>query len=368
MKSTALTQIHKDLGARMAEFAGYHMPISYSTIKEEHLQVRQSVGVFDVSHMGEFIVKGKEALKLVQQVTSNDASVLEIGDAQYAYLPNESGGIIDDLIVYRLDEDQCAEGEQAFMLVVNASNIEKDFNWIKAQNHFETRLIDISDQTSLLAVQGPKAVDVVQKMTSIDLSNLKYYTHCKGTLAGIENVLISATGYTGSGGLELYIRNEFAVALWDAIFEAGRDYHISPIGLGARDTLRLEMGYCLYGNDISDETSPFEAGLGWITKMQKGEFVGKQSLQDKKAAGLKKRLVGFKVEDRRVPRQGYPILIDGTEVGVVTSGTLSPSLGIPIGMGYVPFKSRKPGTELQIMAGKKLLSARVVKLPFYQKE
>ncbi len=367
MKSTGLTQIHIDLGARMAEFAGYNMPISYTTIMEEHNSVRESVGVFDVSHMGEFIIKGKEALNLVQQVTSNDAATLEIGEAQYSCLPNNQGGIIDDLIVYRLSEDQCAEGEQAYMLVVNASNIEKDFNWIKAHNKFDTRLINISDQTSLLAIQGPQAVQVVQQLTEINLSAIKFYSFQKGSIAGEDNVLISATGYTGSGGLELYVRNDQVLRLWKALFEVGQAYAIRPIGLGARDTLRLEMGYCLYGNDISDTTSPLEAGLGWITKLGKDDFNGKEAILSLKEQGLSRRLVGFKINDRRVPRHDYPIIADGKEIGVVTSGTLSPSLGIPIGMGYVKWRYRKPGTNLFIQAGKKLLEAEVVKLPFYKK-
>ena len=365
MKNTALTQTHIDLGARMAEFAGYNMPISYKGIRDEHVCVRNGVGVFDVSHMGEFIVRGKQALDLVQKVTSNDASKLEIGHAQYSCLPNLTGGIVDDLLVYRLDEDMCSEGEQAFMLVVNASNIEKDWNWISEHNEFDTRMINISDQTGLLAVQGPKATEVLQKLTDVNLSEIKYYHFTKGTLAGVDNVVISATGYTGAGGFELYAENSKLKKLWDAIFEAGKEVNIEPIGLGARDTLRLEKGYCLYGNDISDTTSPLEAGLGWITKLGKGDFNGSEYLRKQKEEGTKRRLIAFEVQDRRVPRHDYPILdSNGTEIGLVTSGTLSPSLGYPIGMGLVQKGFVKTGDEIKIVAGRKELAAKVVKLPF----
>lgn len=366
MKYTSLSEKHEALGARMAEFAGYYMPISYTSIKEEHITVRNGVGVFDVSHMGEFIIRGKEAINLIQQVTSNDVSKLEIGDAQYSCLPNHEGGIVDDLLVYRLDEDQCSEGEQAYMLVVNASNIEKDWNWISQHNKFDTKMINISDQTSLLAVQGPKALEALQSLTEVDLNALKYYTFTKGTFAGIDNVIISATGYTGSGGLELYVANEGAAALWDAIFEAGEEYGIQPIGLGARDTLRLEMGYCLYGNDINDETSPIEAGLGWITKTKKGTFNSVDIFKKQREEGVSKKLVGFTVNDRRVPRHGYPIEdAAGNVIGEVTSGTSSPSLGIPIGMGYVPKSLSAVGTELFVVAGKKKLATKIVRPPFY---
>ena len=349
----------------MAEFAGFYMPISYSGIKEEHEAVRQRAGIFDVSHMGEFIVRGKEALAFVQHVTSNDASKLEIGQAQYSCFPNEQGGIVDDLLVYRLSEDNCSEGEQAFMLVVNGANIEKDWNWVNAQNSFDTRLINISDQTGLIAVQGPAALAIVQKLTATDLSAIKYYTFTKGQVAGVDNVLISATGYTGSGGFELYANAEDIGTLWDAVMEAGKEHDILPAGLGARDTLRLEMGYCLYGNDLTDETSPLEAGLAWITKLKKGEFIGRELLQAQKENGLQRRLVGFTLTDRRVPRHGYAIEnAEGEVIGEVTSGTQSPSLGHPIGMGYVPDGYREPGTEIFVVAGKKRLSATVCRPPF----
>ena len=365
MKSTPITQTHIDLGARMAEFAGYNMPISYAGIKEEHRCVRENVGMFDVSHMGEFIIRGKEALDLIQLVTSNDASKLEIGQAQYSCLPNGEGGIVDDLLVYRLDEDQCSEGERSYMLVVNASNIEKDWNWIEKHNSFDTQMINISDQTGLLAIQGPKANEVLQKMTSVDLSSLKYYTFTKGEMAGLKNIIISATGYTGSGGFELYVNSKDLKALWDAVMEAGKDLEIQAIGLGARDTLRLEKGYCLYGNDINDTTSPLEAGLGWITKLKKEKFNSIEIFRQQKADGLSKKLVGFVVDARRVPRHDYVIEdVDGNEVGIVTSGTLSPTLGIPIGMGYVPLHLAKAESEIRIVTGKKRLAAKVVKMPF----
>lgn len=368
MKNTPLTDIHIALGAKMAAFAGYNMPISYSSIKEEHFAVREGVGVFDVSHMGEFIVKGKQAFDLVQKVTSNDVSKLNIGDVQYSCLPNGKGGIVDDLLVYRLAEDMCAAGEQAFMLVVNASNIEKDWNWISSQNTYEATMTDISDKTGLLAVQGPKAVAALQSLTSVDLAALKYYTFTKGTFAGIENVLISATGYTGSGGFELYCNADDTVKLWNAVFEAGAAFDIKPTGLGARDTLRLEMGFCLYGNDIDDTTSPLEAGLGWITKLQKGDFIDSEYLKQQKAEGLKRKLVGFIVNDRRVPRHDYTIEdLDGNEIGKVTSGTSAPSLDQSIGMGYVAMPFSKVGTAIHIVAGGKRLPATVVGLPFLQK-
>jgi aminomethyltransferase len=369
MKNTALTEKHISLGAKMAEFAGYNMPISYTGIKEEHHAVRNNVGVFDVSHMGEFIIRGKEALDLIQKVTSNNASKLEIGDAQYSCFPNHEGGIVDDLLVYRLPEDMCAEGEQAFMLVVNASNIEKDWNWLEQHNTFDTKMINISDQTGLLAVQGPNASKVLQQLTDIALDDLKYYTFTKGTMAGIENVLISATGYTGAGGFELYVNNDHLEKLWDAIFEAGKSVDIKPVGLGARDTLRLEMGYCLYGNDINDTSSPIEAGLGWITKTKKGDFNSVDIFKQQRAEGVDRKLVGFKLAERRVPRHGYTIMdAEGSPIGEVTSGTQSPSLEIPIGMGYVKKEFATPGTEINISVGKKFLKATIVKTPFYKKE
>jgi aminomethyltransferase len=368
MKTTPLTEKHLALGAKMTEFAGYNMPISYAPIKEEHQRVREKLGVFDVSHMGEFIVRGKEALDLIQKVTSNDASKLDIGDAQYTCLPNDKGGIVDDCIVYRLPEDQCAEGEQAFMMVVNAANMDKDWDWVNAHNTFDTQLINISEQTALLAVQGPLAIKAMQPLTDVDLAGMKFYTFTKGTFAGIDNVLISATGYTGSGGFELYVDNKHAAALWDAVLEAGQADGIAPIGLGARDTLRLEMGYCLYGNDIDDTTSPMEAGLGWITKLQKGDFISRDIFARQKEEGVSRRLVGLIMPDsRRVPRQGYEIADEaGNTIGQITSGTMSPSLQHPIGMGYVQKGFTKSGTSVQVKIGKKHFPAQVAKPPFYK--
>ena len=368
MKSTPLTQVHIDLGAKMAEFAGYNMPIQYTSITEEHEAVRTNVGVFDVSHMGEFIVKGKEALKLVQQITSNDASKIAINQAQYSCMPNMEGGIIDDLLVYRLPEDNCAEGEQAFMLVVNASNMEKDWNWISKHNTFDAKLTDISDQTGLLAVQGPNAIKALQGLCDIDLSEIGYYTFRKGTFAGIDNVIISATGYTGSGGFELYCESEALPKLWKAIFDNAKDMDIKPVGLGARDTLRLEMAFCLYGNDIDDTTSPLEAGLGWITKLKAADdFNNKDYFIKQKEEGLKRKLVGFVLDSRRVPRHGYKIVnAEGEEIGYVTSGTQSPSLGHPIGLGYVPKELAKIDNTILIQAGRKTIEAKIVKPPFYK--
>ncbi len=366
MQRTPLFQKHVDLGARMVDFAGFEMPVYYSSIREEHLAVRKACGIFDVSHMGEFIVKGKEAFDLVQSITSNDVSKLEIGDAQYSCLPNDTGGIVDDLLVYRLDENQCSEGEQAFMLVVNGANIVKDWNWILAKNTFDTRLINISDQTGLLAVQGPETLNNLQQLTEVNLSSIPYYKFVKGTFAGVENVIISATGYTGSGGVELYVAEDKVGQVWDAIL--GLSNTIVPVGLGARDTLRLEMGFCLYGNDITDQTSPLEAGLGWITKLKNTpSFSSKEILLEQKKRGLKNRLVGFKVDDRRVPRNGYAIFDEEmNQIGEVTSGTLSPNLEIPIGMGYVNKVFRKTGTKLKIQAGKRILHAEVCKVPFIE--
>jgi aminomethyltransferase len=367
MKSTPLTNIHIQLGAKMAEFAGYNMPIVYSGIIEEHVQVRQKVGVFDVSHMGEFIVRGTEALDFLQKVTSNDVSKLEIGDVQYSCLPNSEGGIVDDLLVYRLPEDQCAEGERAYMLVVNASNIEKDWNWLTKNNHYQARMINISDETGLIAVQGPLAVKALQSLCDVDLASMKYYSFTKGKMAGIENVIISATGYTGAGGFELYVPAEHLEHLWQSVMQAGKEYEIQPAGLGCRDTLRLEMGYCLYGNDIDDTTSPLEAGLGWITKLNKGEFNSSSIFSKQKQEGLVKKLVGFEMKDKRVPRHGYNICTqEGTPVGVVTSGTMSPSLEKPIGMGYVPSDMASVGQTIWIEIGKKYQEATIVKLPFFK--
>jgi aminomethyltransferase len=365
MKNTPLTEKHIALGAKMAEFAGYNMPISYSGIKEEHEAVRTNAGIFDVSHMGEFIVKGKEALKLVQKITSNDASKLAIGEAQYSCMPNNDGGIVDDLLVYRLAEDMCNEGEQAFMLVVNASNMEKDWNWISSHNTFDTRLINISEQTGLIAIQGPKVAEMIQELSSIDLKSIPYYSFRKGSFAGCDNVIISATGYTGAGGFELYATNEDTSKIWDAIMTVGSPKGLLPAGLGARDTLRLEMAFCLYGNDIDDTTSPLEAGLAWITKLDKDDFIGKSWMMSQKKAGLSKKLVGFVMDDRRIPRHGYKVLNEaGDEIGVVTSGTQSPSLNIAIGLAYVPVENAKIGSSLQINMGSRNATAHIVKIPF----
>ncbi len=368
MKSTPLTEVHIGLGAKMAEFAGYNMPIVYTTISDEHECVREKVGIFDVSHMGEFIVRGKEAAKFIQSVTSNDVYKLEIGDAQYSCMPNDDGGVVDDLLVYRLAEDMCAEGEQAFMLVVNASNIEKDWNWLESKNKYEARMINISDNTGLLAVQGPDAVKLVQKLTDFDTSSLEYYTFTKTKVAGLDNVILSATGYTGSGGFELYVDSKDLLALWNAVMAAGKEFEIKPAGLGSRDTLRLEMGYCLYGNDISDTTSPLEAGLGWITKLKiEDDFCSKSIFLKQKEDGLKRKLVAFKVDGKRVPRHDYTIHdLEENEIGIVTSGTQSPSLDIPIGMGYVPRAMGKVGERIKVKFGKKFLEAEIVKLPFYK--
>ena len=360
IKKTPLTEIHLNLGAKMADFAGYTMPISYTGIKDEHQCVRDKVGMFDVSHMGEFVLKGANARDLVQRVTSNDVSNLEPGQAQYSCMPTEDGGIIDDLLVYAL------LGGENFMLVVNTSNIEKDWNWIQKHNSQDVEMYNISDKSALLAVQGPRAAEALQSLTDIDLQGMKYYTFSKGIFCEIENVLISATGYTGSGGFEIYFENEHAPKIWNAIMESGRDFGIQPIGLGARDTLRLEMGFCLYGNDIDDTTSPLEAGLGWITKLKTTDFVGRQFLLDQKTHGLERRLVAFEMIDRGIPRQGYEIVDSaGKFLGHVTSGTMSPSTGKSIGLGYVPFNMKDLGTEIFIDIRHKQIKAEIVKLPFY---
>lgn len=357
MKNTALTQKHISLGAKMVPFAGYNMPVSYSGLNDEHLTVRNAVGVFDVSHMGEFILKGDKALDLIQRVTSNDASALTDGKVQYSCLPNDKGGIVDDLLVYRIDD-------RTYMLVVNASNIEKDWSWIKKHNDMGVEMIDISDRTSLLAVQGPKALLTLQKLTDINLSDMPYYTFKKGKFNGVENVLISNTGYTGAGGFEVYFENEHAEKMWDAIFEAGAEFGIKPVGLGARDTLRLEMGFCLYGNDIDDSTSPIEAGLGWITKFNK-DFVNRSAFLEQKEKGVSKKLVGFEMIDRGIPRHDYEIVdSNGNTIGKVTSGTQSPSLQKGIGMGYVPAQYSRPESEIFIKVRDKALKAKVVKIPF----
>ena len=366
MKSTPLKNRHIALGAKLVDFAGFEMPVQYTSIKEEHLVVRSGVGMFDVSHMGEFILKGKEALDLIQLISSNDASKLEIGQAQYACIPNKEGGIVDDFLVYRLPEDKCAEGEKAFMLVVNASNIDKDWDWISSQNTFDCKMVNISEQTALLAIQGPKAVEVVQQLTDQNLSTIPYYHFIKAELSGYKNVIVSATGYTGSGGFELYMNNEQVEKVWDDIMLAGESFGIKPIGLGARDTLRLEKGFCLYGNDLDDTTSPIEAGLSWITKVKKSHTFNSQEIFAKqKEEGVPRKLVGFQVNDRRVPRHNYKILNDSNmEIGVVTSGTLSPSLEVPIGMGYINSDHTKIGTRILIDTGRKTLDAEVVKMPF----
>lgn len=359
MKNTALTQTHIDLGAKMVPFAGYNMPVQYAGINAEHETVRKGVGVFDVSHMGEFILKGDKALDLIQRVTSNDASKLYDGKVQYSCLPNKDGGIVDDLLVYRIDE-------QTYMLVVNASNIEKDWNWISQFNTEGVPMKDISDRTALLAVQGPKAAEALQSLTDIDLGSMEYYSFKKGAFAGIDNVLVSATGYTGAGGFELYVDNEHAQQLWDAVFKAGEAFGIKPIGLGARDTLRLEMGFCLYGNDIDDKTSPLEAGLGWVTKFNK-EFTNSAALANQKAAGVGQKLVGFEMIDRGIPRHDYEIVdAEGNNIGKVTSGTQSPSLQKAIGLGYVKTEFAKEGTEIFVKIRDNAIKAMVVKPPFYK--
>ena len=359
MKNTALTDIHIQLGAKMVPFAGYNMPVQYEGINAEHQTVRNAVGVFDVSHMGEFILKGDNALALIQRVTSNDASKLYDGKVQYSCLPNEDGGIVDDLLVYRIDE-------KTYMLVVNASNIQKDWDWISKYNNLGVDMKNISDQTSLLAIQGPKAAEALQSLTNIDLGSMEYYTFQKGVFAGIGNVIVSATGYTGAGGFEVYFNNEYAEEIWKAIFKVGAPLGIKPIGLGARDTLRLEMGFCLYGNDIDDTTSPLEAGLGWVTKFNK-EFTNSPALQNQKEEGVNRKLVGIEMIDRGIPRHGYPIVdADGNEIGVVTSGTQSPSLQRAIGMGYVKTEFAKEGTEIYISIRDAKIKAKVAKPPFYK--
>lgn len=360
MKNTPFTQKHIDLGAKMAEFAGYNMPISYTGINDEHAAVRNNAGVFDVSHMGEFILKGPNALDLIQRVTSNDASKLTVGKAQYSCLPNETGGIVDDLLVY------CIEDNNVYMLVVNASNIEKDWNWISKFNDKGVEMHDISDKTCLLAIQGPNATKILQPLTEMDIMNLKYYTFTKGTFAGVENVLVSATGYTGAGGVEIYFEDKDGAAdkIWDAIFKAGEKAGIKPIGLGARDTLRLEMGYCLYGNDIDDNTSPLEAGLGWITKFSK-PFTNSTYFEKQKADGLTKKLVGFEMMEKGIARHGYDIKdFEGNIIGRVTSGTQSPTLGKAIGMGYVAINYSAVDSDIYISVRNTLIKAKVVKIPF----
>ena len=359
MKNTALTHIHEKLGAKMVPFAGFNMPVQYEGINAEHETVRNGVGVFDVSHMGEFFIKGKGALDLIQKVTSNDASKLVDGQAQYSCMPNDKGGIVDDLIVYKIkDED--------YLVVVNASNIEKDWNWIEKHNTFGAEMTNMSDQYSLLAIQGPKAIEAMQSLTDVDLSAIKFYHFTIGEFAGIKDIIISATGYTGSGGLEIYCKNEDAEKLWNKVFEAGESFGIKPIGLAARDTLRLEMGYCLYGNDIDDTTSPLEAGLGWITKFTK-DFVNSEALKKQKEEGVTRKLVAFEMQEKAIPRHGYDIVnAEGEKIGEVTSGTMSPSLGKGIGLGYVPTELSKVGSDISIQIRKKAVPAKVVKLTFYK--
>jgi len=360
MKDTALSEIHAALGAKMVPFAGYNMPVSYQGINIEHQTVREKVGVFDVSHMGEFFVTGPNALSLIQRVCSNDASKLEDGQAQYSCFPNEDGGVVDDLIVYRIAAEK-------WLLVVNASNIDKDWAWINLHNTMGASLENSSDHYSLLAIQGPKAIQAMQSLTQENLSAIKFYTFKMNTFAGVENVIISATGYTGSGGFEIYCKNTQVAKIWTKVLEAGADWGIQPIGLAARDTLRLEMGYCLYGNDIDDTTSPLEAGLGWITKFNK-DFINSESLKKQKEIGVSKTLVGFELSQRGIPRQGYAIVdAQGNSIGRVTSGTMSPSMGKGIGLGYVPMALKEVGSQIHIQIRNKIVPAMVVKLPFYKK-
>ncbi len=365
VKETPITSRHIELGAKMASFAGYNMPISYTSIKEEHQAVRDNVGVFDVSHMGEFIIRGKDALPFLQKITTNDVSKLEIGEIQYSCMPNMEGGILDDLLIYRLSEENCSAGERAYMMVVNAGNIEKNWEWVSEQNKHNIHILNISQRTGLLAVQGPNAVKFLQEMTDINLSEIKYYTFVKGDFAGMSNVLISATGYTGSGGFEIYVNSDQLPTLWDSMMRLGKSHNLVPAGLGARDTLRLEMGYCLYGNDIDETTSPIEAGLSWITKLKKGEFNSSEIFNQQKTDGPKRKLMAFTIEDRRVPRQGYTIENEkGEQIGIVTSGSLSPTLNIPIGMGYVETANAKVGSKIFVNTGKKQLKGELVKVPF----
>ncbi|HRE79033.1 MAG TPA: glycine cleavage system aminomethyltransferase GcvT [Flavobacterium sp.] len=360
MKNTALTHIHESLGAKLVPFAGYNMPVQYEGVTVEHETVRNGVGVFDVSHMGEFLLSGPNALALIQKVTSNDASTLTIGRAQYSCLPNNQGGIVDDLIVYKIKEEQ-------YLLVVNASNIEKDWDWISSHNDLGVEMKNISEDYSLLAIQGPKAVEAMQSLTSINLSEIKYYHFEVADFAGIENVIISATGYTGSGGFEIYCKNSEVEQIWKKVFEAGASFGIKPIGLAARDTLRLEMGFCLYGNDINDTTSPLEAGLGWITKFTK-EFTNSENLKKQKEEGVTKKLVGFELLERGIPRHDYEILdADGNNIGIVTSGTMAPTVGKGIGMGYVKTEFSTPDSEIYIQIRNNKVKAKVVKMPFYKK-
>ncbi len=359
MKDIALNEIHKNLNAKMVPFAGYNMPVSYEGVNIEHETVRKAVGVFDVSHMGEFLIVGENALDLIQKVCSNDVSKLVDGQAQYNCMPNETGGIVDDLIVYRFNAEK-------YILVVNASNIEKDWNWISQHNTMDATMRDLSDEYSLLAIQGPKAAEAMQSLTNINLSELKFYTFEVADFAGVSNVIISATGYTGSGGFEIYFKNEDAVEIWNKVMDAGAEFGIKPIGLAARDTLRLEMGYCLYGNDIDDTTSPLEAGLGWITKFTK-DFINSENLKKEKEEGPKRKLIAFELDERGIPRHGYDIVDEnGKIIGVVTSGTMSPSLDKGIGLGYIPTEMAKNNSKIFIQIRKNAVPATQVKLPFYK--
>lgn len=359
MKDIALNEIHKNLNAKMVPFAGYNMPVSYEGVNVEHETVRKAVGVFDVSHMGEFLIVGENALDLIQKVCSNDVSKLVDGQAQYNCMPNETGGIVDDLIVYRFNAEK-------YILVVNASNIEKDWNWISQHNTMDATMRDLSDEYSLLAIQGPKAAEAMQSLTNINLSELKFYTFEVADFAGVSNVIISATGYTGSGGFEIYFKNEDAVEIWNKVMDAGAEFGIKPIGLAARDTLRLEMGYCLYGNDIDDTTSPLEAGLGWITKFTK-DFINSENLKKEKEEGPKRKLIAFELDERGIPRHGYDIVDEnGKIIGVVTSGTMSPSLDKGIGLGYIPTEMAKNNSKIFIQIRKNAVPATQVKLPFYK--
>jgi len=359
LKKTALFPAHQKLNAKLVPYAGYEMPVSYTSLKAEHLAVRNAAGLFDVSHMGEFIVEGSGAFDLVQYLTSNDVSKLSIGKAQYSCLPNKQGGIVDDLLVYQLEE-------QTYMLVVNAANIEKDWNWITQHNQSGAKLTNVSDEWSLLALQGPAATTILQPLTDTNLDEIPFYHFTEGAVAGVSQVIISATGYTGSGGFELYIKNEGALRIWDSIMESGSPHDLLPAGLGARDTLRLEMGYCLYGNDISDITSPLEAGLGWITKFQK-DFIGKSILKTQKEQGISRKLVGIRLLDKGIPRSGYNILNEaGKSIGMFTSGTMSPSLNTGIGLGYLTRDYALMGTQVLAEIRDKKIAAEVVDLPFYK--
>lgn len=359
MKNTALTHVHEKLGAKLVPFAGYNMPVSYEGVNLEHETVRKDVGVFDVSHMGEFLIMGPNALELIQKVSSNDASKLEDNQAQYSCLPNEENGIVDDLIIYRLEAEK-------WLLVVNAGNIQKDWDWIEKHNTMGAEMRNISEDYSLLAIQGPKAIEAMQSLTSVDLSAIKFYTFKVADFAGLEHVIISATGYTGSGGFEIYCKNDQVEQVWNKVMEAGKDFGIKPIGLAARDTLRLEMGYCLYGNDINDNTSPLEAGLGWITKFNK-DFVNSEALKQQKEEGIKRKLIAFELNERGIPRHDYEIVDkDGNKIGHVTSGTMAPSVNKGIGLGYVTMENSKVGSDIFIQIRKNAVPATVVKLPFYK--